>query len=175
LETRSLHHKASHPSVLILWFVQVGGLEGRLLWFGLGLVFSLAGDIFLMLPSRFFIAGLIAFLLGHVFYIFGFDPIPLPMQWGTLLALAVVLGAGFFIIRSATRGMRSQPGSETTHPTGANLRTGDWADALCCPADTDAARMAHAGCNVCQRWRGAIFCIGFHPGPQSLRETHPLR
>jgi uncharacterized membrane protein YhhN len=97
---------------LILWFVQVGGLEGRLLWFGLGLVFSLVGDIFLMLPSRFFIGGLIAFLLGHVFYIFGFDLTPLPMQWGTLLALAAVLGAGFFIIRSATRGMSSQPGSE---------------------------------------------------------------
>jgi uncharacterized membrane protein YhhN len=53
--------------ILILWFVQIGGLEGRLLWFGLGLVFSLAGDIFLMLPSRFFIGGLIAFLLGMFF------------------------------------------------------------------------------------------------------------
>lgn len=34
----------------------------------LGLLFSLAGDIFLMLPTDRFIAGLVAFLLAHVVY-----------------------------------------------------------------------------------------------------------
>jgi uncharacterized membrane protein YhhN len=38
-----------------------------------GLLFSLAGDIFLMLPQdRFFIRGLISFLVAHVFYIAAF-------------------------------------------------------------------------------------------------------
>jgi uncharacterized membrane protein YhhN len=97
--------------VLILWFVQVGDLQGDLLWFGLGLMFSMVGDVMLMLPSRFFISGLIAFLLAHVFYIFGFDLAPLPVQWGTLLALLVVILSGFFVMRSASRGMRSQPGA----------------------------------------------------------------
>jgi uncharacterized membrane protein YhhN len=33
-----------------------------------GLVFSLAGDVFLMLPSDQFVAGLVAFLIAHLFY-----------------------------------------------------------------------------------------------------------
>lgn len=33
-----------------------------------GLVFSLAGDVFLMLPSERFIAGLGSFLIGHILY-----------------------------------------------------------------------------------------------------------
>jgi uncharacterized membrane protein YhhN len=37
-----------------------------------GLVFSLAGDIFLMLPSDRFIPGLVSFLCAHVFYIAAF-------------------------------------------------------------------------------------------------------
>ena len=38
----------------------------------IGLVFSLAGDIFLMLPDDRFLAGLISFLLAHVAYIVAF-------------------------------------------------------------------------------------------------------
>jgi uncharacterized membrane protein YhhN len=37
-----------------------------------GLVFSLAGDVFLMLPSDRFIAGLVSFLVAHLFYIAAF-------------------------------------------------------------------------------------------------------
>ncbi|MBA3766634.1 MAG: lysoplasmalogenase [Acidobacteria bacterium] len=37
-----------------------------------GLAFSLAGDIFLMLPSDRFISGLVSFLLAHLFYIAAF-------------------------------------------------------------------------------------------------------
>jgi uncharacterized membrane protein YhhN len=47
-----------------------------------GLVVSLAGDIFLMLPSNKFMQGLISFLIAHIFYIAAFtleggDPAPL--------------------------------------------------------------------------------------------------
>lgn len=38
----------------------------------IGLIFSLAGDIFLMLPSDKFIAGLLSFLVAHIFYIIAF-------------------------------------------------------------------------------------------------------
>lgn len=38
----------------------------------MGLLFSLAGDIFLMLPSDRFIAGLVSFLLAHLCYIGAF-------------------------------------------------------------------------------------------------------
>jgi uncharacterized membrane protein YhhN len=37
-----------------------------------GLIFSLLGDIFLMLPEDCFLEGLIAFLIAHLFYIAGF-------------------------------------------------------------------------------------------------------
>jgi len=37
-----------------------------------GIAFSMAGDIFLMLPSDRFVAGLIAFLIAHLFYIVAF-------------------------------------------------------------------------------------------------------
>lgn len=38
----------------------------------LGLLFSLAGDVFLMLPRDRFVQGLICFLVGHIFYIVAF-------------------------------------------------------------------------------------------------------
>lgn len=41
-------------------------------WFVVALVFSLAGDVFLMLPSDMFLAGLASFLLAHVAYTVGF-------------------------------------------------------------------------------------------------------
>jgi uncharacterized membrane protein YhhN len=37
-----------------------------------GLLFSLAGDVFLMLPSDRFIAGLVSSLFAHLFYIVAF-------------------------------------------------------------------------------------------------------
>lgn len=50
-----------------------------MIWFVVGLVLSLAGDVWLMLPPRFFLAGLVSFLLAHVAYMIGFlcgpDPI----------------------------------------------------------------------------------------------------
>jgi len=38
----------------------------------LGLIFSLGGDVFLMLPQDRFVFGLISFLIAHIFYIFAF-------------------------------------------------------------------------------------------------------
>ncbi len=40
-------------------------------WFVLALLLSLAGDVFLMLPSDRFVAGLASFLLAHVAYVVG--------------------------------------------------------------------------------------------------------
>ncbi len=37
-----------------------------------GLVFSLGGDVFLMLPAKYFIIGLVSFLIGHICYIAAF-------------------------------------------------------------------------------------------------------
>ena len=40
-------------------------------WFVAALVFSLAGDVFLMLPHDRFVPGLVSFLVGHLAYIIG--------------------------------------------------------------------------------------------------------
>ncbi|MBT7600011.1 MAG: lysoplasmalogenase [Anaerolineae bacterium] len=59
---------------LFSWLLaSTGSLSGITLWFGIGLILSMAGDIFLMLPKEQFIAGLVAFLLAHVAYIVGFN------------------------------------------------------------------------------------------------------
>jgi uncharacterized membrane protein YhhN len=67
-------------------------------WFVAGLVLSLAGDVFLMLPEERsypvepFLLGLVSFLLGHVTYIVGMAIDH--ESWAlTLLGLVVVAGA----------------------------------------------------------------------------------
>jgi uncharacterized membrane protein YhhN len=91
------------PAVMIalfLWLWTAAGLNGALLWFGLGILLSLVGDVLLMLSlDRYFLAGLIAFLLAHVAYVIGFNtPLPEVTAWGFLLAIMIGIG-GTRIIR----------------------------------------------------------------------------
>jgi alkenylglycerophosphocholine hydrolase len=64
------------PAVMVflfLWLYTTTGLQGNTLWFGLGVLLSLAGDVLLMISrERLFLPGLVAFLLAHVCYIIGF-------------------------------------------------------------------------------------------------------
>ncbi len=78
--------------LFIFLFVNTSGLNGIALWFGIGILLSMAGDIFLMLPKEEFIAGLVAFLLAHLAYIIGFNqtipPFNLPaIVWSVLLGI----------------------------------------------------------------------------------------
>ncbi len=63
-----------------------------------GLVFSLAGDVFLMLPRDLFLAGLSAFLLAHVCYLVAFTSDsrlgakPLPFLFWGAVGVCVVGG-----------------------------------------------------------------------------------
>jgi alkenylglycerophosphocholine hydrolase len=81
---------------LLAWMWQTSGFHGALVWFGLGLAFSMAGDIFLMLPRERFIPGLIAFLLAHVAYIVGFNQTP--PSWN-LPAFIITMLVAFTILR----------------------------------------------------------------------------
>jgi uncharacterized membrane protein YhhN len=58
-------------------------------WFVVALVFSLLGDVFLMLPSDQFVFGLGSFLLGHVAYIVGLN---VDGGSGRALAVGAVIG-----------------------------------------------------------------------------------
>lgn len=92
--------------LLIAWFTQIGGWQGNLLWFGLGLVFSLAGDVLLLLPARFFIPGLGAFLIAQLFYIVGFWQQPVQMTWAALLPLIPVGLVFWELTRRVRAGLR---------------------------------------------------------------------
>jgi uncharacterized membrane protein YhhN len=72
-------------------------------WFVFALAFGLLGDIFLMLPRNLFLAGLTAFLVGHVAYVAGFHALGVPwivvalygglaLLFGAVLVPAVVIG-----------------------------------------------------------------------------------
>lgn len=59
--------------ILAIACLPAAGVEPRYQWaIVVGLLLSLAGDVFLMLPRDRFVAGLIAFLLAHVAYIVAF-------------------------------------------------------------------------------------------------------
>ena len=73
-----LHHvyifKPLTTILILLNAVQLGRADPSLYKHAIlaGLIFSLVGDVFLMLPSDRFIAGLVSFLIAHIFYILAF-------------------------------------------------------------------------------------------------------
>lgn len=81
--------------------------DARRAWFVAGLVLSLAGDVFLMLPGDRFVAGLASFLLGHVAYVTGFWVVDRP--GGAALAVGVVVVAVAVVLlgRRILAGLRS--------------------------------------------------------------------
>ncbi len=92
---------------LLAWLVLTGDLRGSLLWFGLGILLSLAGDIFLMLSNerRWFLFGLGAFLLAHVAYILGFNTPPPAFNSMTFVVALMVLVSALPLIRRILLGM----------------------------------------------------------------------
>jgi uncharacterized membrane protein YhhN len=82
------------PAVMIclfLWLYAGTGLQGNALWFGLGILFSLVGDVLLMIAlDRLFLLGLVAFLFAHIFYISGFKDALTNISAWSLIWLAVI-------------------------------------------------------------------------------------
>ena len=59
--------------LLLIWLYTSTDLQGNSRWFGLGILFSLLGDVLLLsLMDRMFVLGLIAFLFTHISYLIGF-------------------------------------------------------------------------------------------------------
>lgn len=88
-------------------------------WFVVALLFSLAGDVFLMLPSDRFVAGLASFLLAHLAYIGGL--LAAGVSAGALaLGIAVVAVAVVAIGRPLLGGAR-RTAPEMTVPVAAYM------------------------------------------------------
>jgi alkenylglycerophosphocholine/alkenylglycerophosphoethanolamine hydrolase len=107
---RRLEYVAKPAVMLCLftWLYITAGLQGALLWFGAGLLFSLAGDVALLFIDRFFMLGLIAFLLAHMAYLIGFNsPPPNPSGiWAFVIAVVLGLSAAR-LLRRLISGVRA--------------------------------------------------------------------
>ncbi len=91
---------------LLVWFTQQGAWQGVLWWFGMGLVLSLIGDIFLLLPVFLFPAGALSFLTAHVFYIVGLNQTLPAVTWQNLLLVAAVAVVVFLFARKFFRSLK---------------------------------------------------------------------
>ena len=88
--------------------------------FVIGLVLSLAGDVFLMLPADLFVAGLASFLLAHLAYIAGFAAAGVSVGW-TAVGLAVVTVAGLTVGRRIVRAVHSGEHAKMVAPVAAYM------------------------------------------------------
>lgn len=108
------------PAVMVclfIWLVLESGLQNNLLWFGVGLLFSLAGDILLMISlERLFIPGLAAFLFTHISYLIGFQEQLLNLNvWSFILLFFVFLNA-LRLVRRIVAAMRSKGSDRLVYP-----------------------------------------------------------
>ena len=93
---------------LITLFVKLGGVKQEYLWFLFGLLASLAGDILLLYPARWFIHGLVGFFFAQVFYIIGFN-IDLPPLLPSLIVGCLIVLLLCLIFRILQREIPKNP------------------------------------------------------------------
>jgi uncharacterized membrane protein YhhN len=102
------------PATMMLLFgylALAGGFGATpLICFGLGILFSLAGDVFLLFAStRWFLFGLVAFLLAQVAYILGLNiPLGEPSSlWAIGIGIVLAMTTGR-ILRRILAGVREK-------------------------------------------------------------------
>lgn len=71
-----------------------------------GLCFSLAGDVFLMLPTDRFVAGLSSFLVAHLLYIAAFASEVSVPAWSALVALLALAVPMYFALHAHLGSLR---------------------------------------------------------------------
>lgn len=103
-------------AALIAWFSLAGRWSGPLAFIGLGLVFSLIGDTLLLLPQRYFMGGMAAFFVAHLFTITGFHiTLPPVLRWEVILPVLIV-GAALFYLQRRVRCAMIQQGENAVLP-----------------------------------------------------------
>ncbi len=94
---------AAKPSVMVLLVAAALLLrpasQGERALFVAALVFGLAGDVFLMLPDRFLLPGIAAFLAGHLAYVVGFRLVSFSVVGLIVGVIVVAATAGLFLRR----------------------------------------------------------------------------
>lgn len=108
------------PAVMIflfLWLYTSTGLQGNAVWFGLGVLFSLVGDVILMISlERMFLLGIMAFLLAHISYITGFrEELGAITAWSLILAVFIAINVGR-LLRRIVGAMRAKGENKLVFP-----------------------------------------------------------
>lgn len=116
---RGLEYVAK-PAVMVClftWLYLATGLQGVAFWFGVGLIFSLAGDVLLMLSlERMFVFGLLAFLLAHIAYLAGFqNELRTVSFWSVLLIFIIAVNA-LRLMRRIISAMRANGQDRLVNP-----------------------------------------------------------
>ncbi len=93
---------------LLAYLWSSDGFHGQMVWFALGVFFSLLGDIFLMLRQERFIAGLVSFFLAHLAYIIGLNPTPPPVTLPSLILVVIVVATTAQIYRRLVDGIAAR-------------------------------------------------------------------
>jgi uncharacterized membrane protein YhhN len=107
------------PAVMFflgVYLVTAGRLNGPLLWFGLGALLSLIGDVLLIDAEKRFIYGLAAFLLAHVAYVVGFNLPPAPpsaLTFGSAILIGMIV---FPLVRKILTSLRKKGKSRLVLP-----------------------------------------------------------
>ena len=105
--TRWLEYIAKPKTTALLFFAALSlnpADAAQRWWFVAALVLCLAGDVFLMLPTDRFVAGLASFLFGHVCFTIGFVVAATSFRYEFTAALAVIAVAASArrVVRGAT-------------------------------------------------------------------------
>ena len=107
------------PGVMLCLFAALylaTGLRGPAFWFGMGALFSLAGDVFLLWRERMFVFGLGTFLVAYASYVIALNSPPAPLSvWGILLAVVLAVGAAR-VLRRLIAGMHASGQSRLAKP-----------------------------------------------------------
>lgn len=116
---RGLEYVAK-PAVMVclfLWLYLATGLQGVTFWFGVGIIFSLAGDVLLMLSlERMFVFGLLAFLLAHIAYLAGFQNELGTVSFWSVLLLAIIAVNAVRLMRRIISAMRASGQNRLVNP-----------------------------------------------------------
>lgn len=109
--------KPAVMTCLFLWLYLATGLQGVAFWFGVGIIFSLAGDVLLMLSlERMFVFGLLAFLLAHIAYLAGFqNELRMVSFWSVLLIFIIAVNA-LRLMRRIISAMRANGQDRLVNP-----------------------------------------------------------
>ena len=126
LETLALWKKlrgleyVAKPAVMVclfIWLYLSTGLQGVTFWFGVGIIFSLAGDVLLMLSlDRMFVFGLLAFLLAHIAYLIGFQNELMEISPWSVLLIVMLSVSAVRVMRRIVSAIRAKGQARMVNP-----------------------------------------------------------